>query len=59
MPMPAARRPFCLLVKGCHFSHDALLWWDLLITLPPSKYTGCPKKKWHYRNYPIVIIWMS
>jgi hypothetical protein len=25
MPMPAARRPFCLLVKGCHFSHDALL----------------------------------
>ena len=24
--------------------------WDIL--------KGCPRKRWHYRNYPILVIWM-
>jgi hypothetical protein len=28
---------------------------DTLIRFALYGYTGCPKKKWHYRNYLIVL----
>lgn len=38
MPMPAGTTAILLASEGLPLSHDALLWWDLLITLPPPKY---------------------